>query len=238
MVFRLKAEANRPSNSTNMASRSGARRVNHKWLLLKKPTVHRVSSKIQESWVEGKTCGTATVGILVPNLFLNQRQHQKCLAWAKERKNWIIARYFLHYIWESRTPESEGRVERRRIQVVWSPVKHSLRCHVICWCWSTVLSVVQSQCSRLPGNRRARHALRRCCVHSPGGLGTSPTLPTVPKAGSVTMILPCLIGQRTYWTWTPCRIYMALSRGRWKNPEPVTTQRSWKLLCIENELLK
>ncbi len=29
------------------------------------------------------------------------------------------------------------------------------------------------------------------------------TLPTVPKAGSMTMVLLYLIGQKTYLTWTP-----------------------------------
>ncbi len=33
-----------------------------------------------------------------------------------------------------------------------STVSGDLGCHVICWCWSTVFSEVQSQRSHLPGN--------------------------------------------------------------------------------------
>ncbi len=33
-----------------------------------------------------------------------------------------------------------------------------------------------------------------------------PTLPKVPKAGSMTMVLLCLIDQQTHLTWTPSRI--------------------------------
>ncbi len=43
---------------------------------------------------------------------LNQRQRQKRLTWAVEKKNWTVAQ--------------------------WSKVLFS--CHVICWCWSTVFS--------------------------------------------------------------------------------------------------
>ncbi len=47
-----------------------------------------------------------------------------------------------------------------------------------------------------------------------------PTLPKVPKAGSMTMVLLCLIGQQTQLTWTPSRIYGVLSRGKWETPDP------------------
>ncbi len=84
---------------------------------------------------------------------------------------------------EINVPESEGRVERHRIHVAWSPewsVSDALGCHVICWCWSTVFSEVHSQCSHLPGHFRALHisfcwqALWRCWFHFPAGLGTCP----------------------------------------------------------------
>ncbi len=53
-----------------------------------------------------------------------------------------------------------------------------------------------------------------------------PTLPKVPKAGSMTMLLLCLIGQHTRLTWTPWRIYGVLSRGRGETPVP-TMQMTW-----------
>ncbi len=56
-----------------------------------------------------------------------------------------------------------------------------------------------------------------------------PTLPKVPKAGSMTMVLLCLIGQQTRLTWTPQRIYGVLSRGRWETPDP-TMQITWRPL--------
>ncbi len=54
------------------------------------------------------------------------------------------------------------------------------------------------------------------------------TLPKVPKAGSMTMVLLCLTDQQTRLTWTPQRIYGVLSRGRWETPDP-TTQMTWPL---------
>jgi len=56
-----------------------------------------------------------------------------------------------------------------------------------------------------------------------------PTLPKVPKAGSMTMLLLCLIGQQTRLTWAPQRIYGVLSRGRWETPDP-TMQMTWRPL--------
>ncbi len=55
------------------------------------------------------------------------------------------------------------------------------------------------------------------------------TLPEVPKAGSMTMVLLCLTDQQTRLTWTPQRIYGVLSRGRWETPDP-TTQMTWRSL--------
>ncbi len=114
----------------------------------------------------------------------------------------------------NKVPESGGRVERHRIHVTWSPVWsfHSqwwfgVQC--ICWCWSTVFSEVHSQHSHLPGNFRALHAsfcwqaLWRCWFHFSSRTWHLPTLPKVPKAGSMTMVLLCLIGQQTRLTWTP-----------------------------------
>ncbi len=55
-----------------------------------------------------------------------------------------------------------------------------------------------------------------------------PTLPKVPKAGSMTIVLLCFIGQQTHLTWTQ-RIYGVLSKGRWETPDP-TMQMSFRPL--------
>ncbi len=118
---------------------------------------------------------------------LNQRQCQKNLTWAKEKKNWTVAQWskflfsdeskFCVHL-EIKVSESGGRVERHRIHV--ATVSDDLGCHVICWCWSTVFSEVHSQRSHLPGNFRALHAsfcwqaLWRCWFHFPVELGTYP----------------------------------------------------------------
>ncbi len=81
---------------------------------------------------------------------LNQRQHQKHLTWAVEKKNWTDAQWskvnFAFHL-EIKVPESGGRVERHIIHVAWSPVWsfHSqwwfgLPCHLLvlvhCVFWS------------------------------------------------------------------------------------------------------
>ncbi len=124
---------------------------------------------------------------------LNQRQRQKRLTWAVEKKNWTVAQWSKVLFSDeskfcisfgNKVPESGGRVERHRIHVAWSPVwsfhSDDLGCHVICWCWSTVFSEVHSQRSHLPGHFRALHAsfcwqaLWGCWFHFPAGLGTCP----------------------------------------------------------------
>ncbi len=61
-------------------------------------------------------------------------------------------KYILHLIWKSRSQSLEE--ERRdtesmllEVQCEVYTVSDDLGCHVICWCWSTVFSEVQSQCS-------------------------------------------------------------------------------------------
>ncbi len=87
---------------------------------------------------------------------LNQRQRQKHLTRAVEKKNWTVAQWSkvsfqikvnLAFHLEIKVPESGGRVERHRIHVAWSPVWsfHSqwwfgLPCHLLvlvhCVFWS------------------------------------------------------------------------------------------------------
>ncbi len=113
---------------------------------------------------------------------------------------------------EIKVPDSEGRVERHRIHVAWSPVWsfHSQ------W-WTAMSSAgvgplfseVHSQRSHLPGNYRALHAsfcwqaLWRCWFNFPAGLGTCPHCQRYQK--------------------------LALSRVRWETPDP-TMQMTWRPL--------
>ncbi len=64
-------------------------------------------------------------------LLLKQKQHQKHLTWAKEKKNWTVAQWSKVLIsdkskfcisFRNQGLESGGRVERHRIQAAWSPV--------------------------------------------------------------------------------------------------------------------
>ncbi len=115
---------------------------------------------------------------------------------------------------EIKVPESGGRVERHRIHVAWSPVWsfHSqwwfgLPCHLLvlvhCVFW------LHSQRSHLPGNFRALPcfllltSFMEMLISFSSRTWHLPTLPKVPKAGSMTMVLLCLIGQQTRLTWTP-----------------------------------
>ncbi len=126
---------------------------------------------------------------------LNQRQRQKHLTWAVEKKNWTVAQWSkVLFSDESKFCISFGnqgpRVWRKSGEAqnpccLKSSVKFpqsviDLGCHVICWCWSTVFSEVHSRRSHLPGNFRALlasfcwQALWRCWFHFPAGLGTCP----------------------------------------------------------------
>ncbi len=107
---------------------------------------------------------------------LNNRQRQKRLAWAKDKKDWTAAEWSkVMFSDESKFCISFGnqgpRVWRKRgeaqnacclsVKFKVSTVSDGLGCHVICWCWSTVFSEVQGQHSRIPGCFRALHA--SCC---------------------------------------------------------------------------
>ncbi len=95
------------------------------------------------------------------------------------------------------------------VQCEVSTVSDDLGCHVICWCWSTVFSEVHSQRSHLPGNFRALPcfllltSFMEMLISFSSRTWHLPTLPKVPKADSMTMVLLCLIDQQTRLTWTP-----------------------------------
>ncbi len=103
---------------------------------------------------------------------LKQRQHQKHLTWAKEKKNWTVAQCskvlfsdeskfcfsFVNQgprVWR-KSGEKQNPCCLKSCEV--STVSDDLGCHVIYRCWSTVFSEVQSQCSHLSGNFRALHS--------------------------------------------------------------------------------
>ncbi len=111
---------------------------------------------------------------------------------------------------EIKFPESGGRVERHRIHVAWSStVSDDLGCHVICWCWSTVFFWSPQSTQHLPGDFRALScfllltSFMEMLISFSSRTWHLPTLPKVRKAGSMTMVLQCLIGQQTRLTWTP-----------------------------------
>ncbi len=154
---------------------------------------------------------------------LNQRQRQKHLTWAVEKNNWTFAQWskvlFQMKVnfcisFEIKVPESGGRVERHRIHVAWSPVwvstvSDDLGCHVICWCGplcflkSTVNAAIYQEILEHFHASFCWQALWRCADFISSRTWHLPTLPKVPKAGSMTMVLLCLIGQQTHLTWTP-----------------------------------
>ncbi len=83
---------------------------------------------------------------------LNNRQRQKRLAWAKDKKGldccWVsklcsLMKVNFAFPLEIRVPESGGRGEAQNPRCLRSSVKFPQSvmvwgCHVICWCWSTV----------------------------------------------------------------------------------------------------
>ncbi len=123
---------------------------------------------------------------------LKQEHRQKHLTWAKEKNNWTVAQWSKVFFSDeskfcvsfgNQGLEEEWRVTESmllEVQCEVSTVTDDLGYHVICWCWSTVFSEVQSQRSHIPGNFRALHAsfcwwaLWRCWFHFPAGLGTCP----------------------------------------------------------------
>ncbi len=81
---------------------------------------------------------------------LNQRQRQKHLTWAVEKKNWTVAQWSkvlfsdeskfsfqVPIVWR-KSGEAESMLLEVQCEV--STVSDDLGCHVICWCWSTVFS--------------------------------------------------------------------------------------------------
>ncbi len=107
---------------------------------------------------------------------LKQKQRQKHLTWAKEKKNWTVAQWS-KVLFSDKSKfcisfgnqglESGGRLNPSCLKSSVKFPKSVMICDV-CWHWSIVFYQVQSQCSRLPGDFGALYAsicwqaLRRC----------------------------------------------------------------------------
>ncbi len=129
--------------------------------------------ELHKEWTEaGVKASRATTHRRVKPL-LNQRQHQRCLTWAKEKKNWTVAQWSkVLFSDESKFCISFGNQGPR----VWrkggeahspSCMKSSVKFPQSVMIWSAmssagVLSIVffenQSHCTRLPRNFGALHA--------------------------------------------------------------------------------
>ncbi len=153
---------------------------------------------------------------------LNQRQRQKHLRLGEKlgekelrgpKSSFQMKVNFAFHL-EIKVPESGGRVERHRIHVAWSPVWsfHSqwwfgLPCHLLV----LVHCVFWSPQSTQPSTRKfpcfpcflLLTSFMEMLISFSSRTWHLPTLPKVPKAGSMTMVLLCLIGQQTRLTWTP-----------------------------------
>ncbi len=174
-----------------------------------------------------QTCQGIWLQLLYPLVkpLLNPRQRQRRLlpGLTRRRRTGLLpsgpkssfqmrASFVFHL--KTKVLESGGRVEKLIAQVAWSPVWsfHSLwwfgvQCHLLVlvhcvfwnqrhwhpftkkfWSTSCFLLLTSFMEMLISFSSRTWHL---------------PTLPKVPKAGSMTMVLLCLIGQQTRLTWTP-----------------------------------
>ncbi len=115
-----------------------------------------------------------------------------------------------------------------------STVSDDLGCHVICWCWSTVFSEVHSQRSHLPGNFRALPcfllltSFMEMLISFYSRTWHLPTLPKVPKVGSMTMCYCAWLASKLAWP-EPHRESMGYCQEEDETPDP-TMQMSWRPL--------
>ncbi len=154
---------------------------------------------------------------------LNQRQHQKHLTWAVEKKNWTVAQWSkVLFSDESKFCISFGnqgpRVWRKSgeaqnpccLKSVWSfpqsvmiwAAMSSAGVGPLCFLKCTANAAIYQEILEhfmLPSAEK----LYGYADSFSSRTWHLPTLPKVPKADSITMVLLCLIGQQIRLTWTP-----------------------------------
>ncbi len=179
---------------------------------------------------------------------LKQKHRQKHLTWAKEKKNWTVAQWSkVLFSDESKFSISFGnqgpRVWRKSGEtqnpcclkssvkfpqsvMIWAAMSSNGVCP-LCFLKFTVNAAIYREF--LEHLMLLLTSFMEMLISFSSRTWHLPTLPKVPKAGSMTMVLLCLIGQQTRLTLTPQRIYEVLSRGRWETPDP-TMQMTWRLL--------
>ncbi len=183
-----------------------------------KPLV-RASQGVDWSWsqcIKSHHAQTSS-GKGLPSNFWTRGQRQKHLTWLwrKELSGpkssfQMKVNFAFHLETRSQSLEEESRGTDSmllEVQCEVSTVSDDLGCHVICWCWSTVFlkSTVNAAIYQdilehfmLPSADKLMEML----ISFSSRTWHLPTLPKVLKAGSMTMVLLCLIGQQTRLTWT------------------------------------
>ncbi len=182
---------------------------------------------------------------------LNQRQRQKHLTWAVEKKNWTVAQWSkVLFSDESKFSFQGPRVWRKSGEAqnpcAWSPVWsfHSqwwfgLPCFLLvlvqCFLKSTVNAAIYQEIFRALHASFCWQALWRCWFHFPAGLGTCPHCQRYQKLVQWPWCYCAWLASKLAWP-EPHResmVYlwnhMVLSRGRWETPDP-TMQMTWRPL--------
>ncbi len=152
---------------------------------------------------------------------LNQKQRQKRLTWAVEKKNWTVAQWSkVLFSDESKFCISfgnQGPRVRRKSGEAQNPccLKSSVKFPQSVMIWVAMSSAGVGPLCFLKSTVNAaiyQEILKRfllltsfmeMLISFSSRTWHLPTLPKVPKAGSMTMVLLCLIGQQTRLTWTP-----------------------------------
>ncbi len=179
---------------------------------------------------------------------LNQRQCQKHLTWAVEKKNWTVAQWSkVLFSDESKFCISFGnqgpRVWRKSGEAQ-NPccLKSSVKFPQSVMIWAAMSSagvwplcfLKSSQRSHLPGNFRALHAffcwqaLWRCWFHFPAGLGTCPHCQRYQKLVQWPWCYFAWLASKLVWP-EPHRESMEYCQEEDETPDP-TMQMTWRPL--------
>ncbi len=175
---------------------------------------------------------------------LNQRQRQKHLTWAVEKKNWTVAQWSkVLFSGESKfcikvkikVPESGGRVERHRIHVAWSQCEFpsvmiwaamsSAGVGPLCFLKSTVNAAIYQEILELPSADKLYGDADFIFQQDLAPAHTAKSTKSWLNDHGVTVLdwpanSPDLNPIENLW---------GISRGRWETPDP-TMQMSWRPL--------